>query len=426
MRAVLLIAVALCAGSLLMRPLCHPSHVLSARVVTRTPASISASVVRPSARTDCHDDPPSGGDSCLQQALWGKCAHGFMRGCNISCGRCTSEARTAALRRTLLVSARQSAPCTTEGADAWVMRAMQNKAEFSRVHGMGFSWSGALVDAAYDGAWNKVSLLAAMLRSLLRPERRRTAALEVEWLLWFDWDVIVTDLFHTLPLEEYSERGVRLVVGGDPAGVSSASGSRSDYLKLNTGVLLLHVHNWSLALVERMLARGGRTRAARHRRALEIQQTVQNLCVGCIDDQAVLLDLLHREPDRWRSRTLLERRFLLQGFWEEYAERLAETPQAAPTAKGDAAPLRLVGAAALPPLLQRVHGSTRTPLSVHFAGCQLCSGKAVEKAARCWPAFRRALRFAEDQALRPLGLQHAAHNRTAPHDEALVSMQAMS
>ena len=61
------------------------------------------------------------------------------------------------------------------------------------------------------------------------------------------------------------------------------------------------------------------------------------------------------------------------------------------------------------------------PLSVHFAGCQLCSGKAADKASRCWPAFRRTLRFAEDQYLRPLGLSHPPRNRSAQEAAPLVA-----
>ena len=45
--------------------------------------------------------------SCLQQALWGKCEFSFMRDCNASCGRCDSQPRRRALRRTRLVRARQ-------------------------------------------------------------------------------------------------------------------------------------------------------------------------------------------------------------------------------------------------------------------------------------------------------------------------------
>ena len=57
----------------------------------------------------------------------------------------------------------------------------------------------------------------------------------------YSQDVIVTDLGFELPLAEYEERGLRLIVGGDPKGVFVPAGERADYLKMNSGVMLLKV-----------------------------------------------------------------------------------------------------------------------------------------------------------------------------------------
>ena len=43
-------------------------------------------------------------------------------------------------------------------------------------------------------------------------------------------------------------------------------------------------------------------------------------------------------------------------------------------------PLQSLNAARLPPLRQPIFGSWRVPLAVHFAGCQLCSGKVSARA----------------------------------------------
>ena len=52
---------------------------------------------------------------------------------------------------------------------------------------------------------------------------------------------------------------------------------------------------------------GRSRRQSRRRKALEAQAAgVRNLCVGCLDDQAVLLLLLREGPERWRAATLLE------------------------------------------------------------------------------------------------------------------------
>ena len=171
---------------------------------------------------------------------------------------------------------------------------------------------------------------------------------------------------------------------------------------------------------------------------------VRNLCVGCLDDQAVLLTLLHGQAERWRAATYFERRFAIQGYWEDYAGALPRGALQATPADGAAIPLAAAGAAArqgaagapaaaagavvaaeragppAPRLRRQVLGRWRVPFSIHFAGCQLCSGKAdAERAARCWPAFRETVRFAEDQTTRPWGLAHAPEDRGGASDAPL-------
>ena len=382
-----------------------------------SPARRSSSRASNALPNDLCVDRASEGIDCLQQALWGKCSEPFLRGCNASCGRCVSEARQRSLHSTLLVSARQSQPCAEHGADAWVMRAMQNHAEYARANGMALVWSGALIDAAYDGAWNKLTYLLRVLRAELSSDDRPPEE-RARWLLWADWDVVFTDMAFELPLEEYERRGVRLVLGGDPAAVGGGR-PKADYLKANTGVVLLRVHNWSNALLNRMLTRGGRTRAQRRRHALEVQAAVDNLCVGCIDDQAVLLELLHTEPARWARHVHLERRYLMQGHWEDFQRAMPDDMDGLPR-HAPPTPLRRLGSPMLPSLRHKVWGLADVPLAVHFSGCQLCSGKAPDKAAPCWPVFRRVVRFAEAQALRALGVHHArGSNRSALNDTAL-------
>ena len=57
---------------------------------------------------------------------------------------------------------------------------------------------------------------------------------------------------------------------------------------------------------------------------------MRNLCVGCLDDQAVLLTLLHGQAERWRAATHFERRFAIQGYWEDYVGALPRAALAAP------------------------------------------------------------------------------------------------
>lgn len=177
----------------------------------------------------CEDEGLKGGssDGCLQQAIWGKCNQPFLAGrCNKSCGQCHSLAREKALRSVAIVSARQPSPCATPDGDAWVMRAQQNKAEYARLHRMSLTWTSAIVDAQvhhppalstpcrlscvladgasltcqYDGAWNKLAFLARLMNLSLKQQVRGE---RTEWILWMDWDVVITDLSFTLPVDEY-------------------------------------------------------------------------------------------------------------------------------------------------------------------------------------------------------------------------------
>jgi len=145
----------------------------------------------------CIDIPPDASATCLDQALWGKCSQPYMRRrCDRSCGRCAAPPG----RPVTLLSSRQAAPCNTTAGEGWVASARANKAWFAALHRQRFVWSVEQVDPAYSGAWNKLALLRRHLRQEL------AAGAAGGWILWMDWDVIVTDARFELPLAEYEER----------------------------------------------------------------------------------------------------------------------------------------------------------------------------------------------------------------------------
>jgi len=92
---------------------------------------------------------------------------------------------------------------------------MQNKAEYALAQQLeGFVWSSAQINAAYDGAWNKLTYLSSVLAERLAQSRgaseeavRAGGREGSRWVLWADWDVVFTDLGHQLPLEEYEAPG---------------------------------------------------------------------------------------------------------------------------------------------------------------------------------------------------------------------------
>ena len=100
---------------------------------------------------------------------------------------------------------------------------------------MGVAWSSALLDREYDGAWNKLVLLRALMRAALGGNHTGGepgggggggggGVERTRWLLWADWDVLFTDLSFELPVDEYEARGLKLVLGGELKGVYEEAG----------------------------------------------------------------------------------------------------------------------------------------------------------------------------------------------------------
>eukprot|EP00967_Tisochrysis_lutea_P033640 scaffold40062_cov42-Tisochrysis_lutea.AAC.2 len=318
-------------------------------------------------------------------ALWGKCNEAFMRGhCTRSCGLCESKRH----QPVILLSARQAAPCNTSQGEIWVNQARANKQAFAALWGWQMVWSSELVDPSFVGSWNKLTVLRKLLRDELAASSNGSAG---GWILWMDWDVMVTDPEFRLPLVEYEERHVWLVLGGDPKHILVAS---PDYLRANTGLMLLRVHKWSLALVERMLSKGAPH--VKRKNALEAQESVRNLCYGCFDDQAALLVLLREQPERWRPHIQLERRFHIQSYWEDIEGAFPRQAKSV-TSSTKWPARRIPGWPSEARLLRPVHGHWPVPFAVHFAGCQLCSGKLTDadRLRRCVRTFESVARYAQ-------------------------------
>lgn len=282
---------------------------------------------------------------------------------------------------------------------------------------------------------------------------------------------------------------MRLVLGGEPKGVFT----EFDYLKLNTGVMLLRVHSWTLSLLRRMLKIGRREQrwssrplllpirlgsslhagrlkdTAKHSRHRRFESTVH---VPSSSQQPYVTAATPRSPlipaegpqelMRWLYRrpggaaAVAPRRAIplensnslgasipdarcvcacdtnvlppksahqapvgAIGYWEDYEDALPATAafSVATQTQATFVPLRLIGSTPLPRLKKAVFGGHHVPFAIHFAGCQLCSGKTdVERSIRCWRNLRQAIRFAEDQTLMQIGLRHSIENRSASRD----------
>ena len=132
------------------------------------------------------------------------------------------------------------------------MRAKQNKAAYAHAHGMGLTWSSALLDREYDGTWNKLVLLRTLMRVALGGNQTGGGpggsgsgsgpgdsglggggpggggsgggGERTRWLLWADWDVLFTDLTFELPIDEYEVRGLGAWVAALSPGSAVSAG----------------------------------------------------------------------------------------------------------------------------------------------------------------------------------------------------------
>ncbi len=286
--------------------------------------------------------------------------------------------------RVLIVTAEQPTECSTTAAQWLGARAMRNRLHYAQEHAYKLYWFTDIVDPDYKGIqenamWNKPALLAKLLDNNITEG--------VEWLLWIDSDAIFMDMSFELPLDEYVANGYHLVLWGEPRMVNVTAPAAPSYFGINAGVLLMRNSGWTRDFLKRILAAGDDIAAstAEQRKVMKGWEREED---GVVSDQSTIVYMLYTEPEQWRAQTLLEKRFALNGHWQQYYGRLVPGT------------LQLSSA---------IWGTDRVPFVMHFAGCQLCSGKTDAHYANwdeCRDAMAQALNYAEDWALAQLGLRH--------------------
>jgi len=285
--------------------------------------------------------------------------------------------------RVLLVTAEQPTECSTATAQWLNGRAMRNRLHYVQRHGWKLYWCTDTVDPNYAGIkenpmWNKPVLLSKLLES--------NVTNGIEWLFWIDSDAIFMDMDFDLPLDEYEQLGYSLVLWGETRMVDEAAPS---YFGLNAGVLLLRNNEWTRTFLRRILDAGEDIEGSTALQGNVLKGMCDRAYDCVVSDQSTIVYMLSQEPDKWRNQTLLEKRFTLNGHWAEYYGHLQS------------------GSLKLKDSIWR---SDRVPFIMHFAGCQLCSGRTDAHYANrddCRDAMAQALTHAEDWSLSKLGLRHA-------------------
>ena len=199
------------------------------------------------------------------------------------------------------------------------------------------------------------------------------------------------DMDFRLPLDEYRDAGVNLVLWGEPKMVDEPHPRAPSYFGLNAGVMLLRNCDWTRELLDRILAAGADIPGSTAEQGA-VMKGWEREGDRVVSDQSTIVYLLHTQPERWRKQTLFEKRFTMNGHWNEYAGHLVSGSLK---------------------LQDSIWSSDRMPFVIHYSGCQLCSGRTdahYANATACIVAMSEALTHSEDWSLAQLGLHHRALN----------------
>jgi xyloglucan 6-xylosyltransferase len=266
----------------------------------------------------------------------------------------------------LLVTGSQPGPCDNPMGDHYLLKAIKNKIDYCRLHGIEIVYNTAHLDPELSGYWSKIPLARRLM--LAHPE--------VEWVWWVDSDAVFTDMAFELPLERYE--GKNLVVHGYPDLLEKRS-----WIALNAGVYLLRNCQWSLDLLDAWVQMGPRG-AVRAAAGKAVTAALTGRPDFEADDQSALIYMLVTEKGRWMDRVHVETRFYLHGFWTGLVDRYEE-------------------------MMANHHpglGDDRWPFITHFVGCKTCGRYSDYPMDRCLRSMERAVNFADNQVLRLYGFQH--------------------
>ncbi|KAK1272912.1 putative glycosyltransferase 5 [Acorus gramineus] len=272
-------------------------------------------------------------------------------------------------QRVLLVTGSPPGPCDNPMGDHYLLKAIKNKIDYCRLHGMEIVYNLAHLDPEMAGYWSKLPLLRRLMLS--HPE--------VEWIWWMDSDALFTDMAFEVPLERYASHN--LVIHGYP----DLLFDQNSWIGLNTGSFLIRNCQWSLDLLDAWAPMGpkGPIRDAAGRL---LTAKLKGRPAFEADDQSALIYLLVSRRDFWGPKIYIENSYYLHGFWEGLVDRYEE-------------------------MLGQNHpglGDERWPFVTHFVGCKPCGSYGDYPVERCLSSMERAFNFADNQVLRLYGFAHPA------------------
>ncbi|KAJ7524793.1 hypothetical protein O6H91_17G022300 [Diphasiastrum complanatum] len=218
----------------------------------------------------------------------------------------THSLPTTTKPRILLVTGSQPTPCDNPVGDHYLLKALKNKVDYSRLHGVEIFYKMAHLDQEMGGYWAKLPLLHKLM--LAHPE--------ADWLWWMDSDSFFTDMTFQLPMERYES--YHLVLHGWEEMVYE----KKNWAGLNTGSFLLRNSQCALDLLQAWALMGSkgsiRTEAGKlPTKSLAGRPEFEE------DDQSALIHLLVTQRSVWKEKVYIENSFYLHGHGQSWLRNMS-------------------------------------------------------------------------------------------------------
>ncbi|XP_004301136.1 PREDICTED: putative glycosyltransferase 5 [Fragaria vesca subsp. vesca] len=269
--------------------------------------------------------------------------------------------------RVLLVTGSPPKPCDNPIGDHYLLKAIKNKIDYCRLHGIEIVYNLAHLDMELAGYWAKLPLIRKLMLS--HPE--------VEWIWWMDSDAMFTDMVFEIPLAKYDEHN--LVIHGYP----DLLFDQKSWIALNTGSFLFRNCQWSLDLLDAWAPMGPKG-PIREEAGKVLTANLKGRPAFEADDQSALIYLLLSQKDLWMEKVFVENSYYLHGYWAGLVDRYEE-------------------------MIEKYHpglGDERWPFVTHFVGCKPCGSYGDYPVERCLSSMERAFNFADNQVLKLYGFRH--------------------
>ncbi|KAL6343747.1 hypothetical protein AAG906_027517 [Vitis piasezkii] len=269
--------------------------------------------------------------------------------------------------RVLLVTGSSPKPCENPVGDHYLLKAIKNKIDYCRLHGIEIFYNMALLDAEMAGFWAKLPLIRKLLLS--HPE--------IEFLWWMDSDAMFTDMAFEVPWERYKDHNFVM------HGWNEMVYDQKNWIGLNTGSFLLRNCQWALDILDAWAPMGPKGKI-RTEAGKILTRELKDRPVFEADDQSAMVYLLATQRDNWGDKVYLESAYYLHGYWGILVDRYEE-------------------------MIENHHpglGDHRWPLVTHFVGCKPCGKFGDYPVERCLKQMDRAFNFGDNQILQIYGFTH--------------------